>query len=44
MLDFRQGLINSTLNRILKRLHYPLQSSQNLSWVRVSRGFLIPAI
>ena len=24
MLDFRQGLINSTLNKVLKRLHYPL--------------------
>ena len=25
MLDFRQSLINSTLNRVLKRLHYPLE-------------------
>lgn len=25
MLDFRQSLINSTLNNVLKRLHYPLE-------------------
>jgi putative transposase len=25
MLDFRQSLINSTLNKVLKRLHYPLE-------------------
>ena len=25
MLDFRQSLINGTLNRVLKRLHYPLE-------------------
>ena len=25
MLDFRQSLINSTLNRVLQRLHYPLE-------------------
>ena len=24
MLDFRQSLINSTLNKVLQRLHYPL--------------------
>ena len=24
MLDFRQSLINSTLKKVLKRLHYPL--------------------
>jgi transposase-like protein len=24
MLDFRQQLINSTLNKVLQRLHYPL--------------------
>ena len=24
MLDFRQGLINRTLNKVLQRLHYPL--------------------
>ena len=24
MLDFRQSLLNSTLNQVLKRLHYPL--------------------
>jgi len=26
MLDFRQSLINSTLNKVLKRLHYPLDA------------------
>jgi len=25
MLDFRQSLINSTLQKVLKRLHYPLE-------------------
>jgi putative transposase len=25
MLDFRQSLINSTLNKVLKSLHYPLE-------------------
>ena len=25
MLDFRQSLINSTLNKVLQRLHYPLE-------------------
>ena len=25
MLDFRQQLINSTLNKVLQRLHYPLE-------------------
>ena len=25
MLDFRQSLINSTLRKVLKRLHYPLE-------------------
>jgi len=25
MLDFRRSLINSTLNKVLKRLHYPLE-------------------
>ena len=25
MHDFRQSLINSTLNKVLKRLHYPLE-------------------
>ena len=25
MLDFRQQLINSTLNKVLHRLHYPLE-------------------
>ncbi len=25
MLDFRQSLINSTLNKVLKRLHYLLE-------------------
>lgn len=25
MLDFRKNLINSTLNKVLKRLHYPLE-------------------
>ena len=25
MLDFRQSLINSTLLKLLKRLHYPLE-------------------
>src|SRR5450756_2286467 len=25
MLDFRQSLINSTLHKVLKRLHYPLE-------------------
>ena len=25
MLDFRKGLINSTLIKVLKRLHYPLE-------------------
>ena len=24
MLDFRQSLIDSTLNKVLQRLHYPL--------------------
>ena len=25
MLDFRKSLINGTLNKVLKRLHYPLE-------------------
>ena len=25
MLDFRQSLINSSLRKVLKRLHYPLE-------------------
>jgi transposase-like protein len=25
MIDFRQSLINSTLRKVLKRLHYPLE-------------------
>jgi transposase-like protein len=25
MLDFRKSLINSTLSKVLKRLHYPLE-------------------
>ena len=25
MLDFRQQLINSTLSKVLQRLHYPLE-------------------
>lgn len=25
MLDFRQSLINSTLRKVLKRLHYPFE-------------------
>jgi hypothetical protein len=25
MLDFRQSLISSTLRKVLKRLHYPLE-------------------
>ena len=25
MLDFRQSLINSTLRKVLKRLHFPLE-------------------
>ncbi|NQW85604.1 MAG: IS6 family transposase, partial [Alcaligenaceae bacterium] len=25
MLDFRKSLINSTLNKVLHRLHYPLE-------------------
>ena len=29
MLDFRQSLINSTLRKVLKRLHYPLEVMLN---------------
>ena len=25
MLDFRKNLVNSTLNKVLQRLHYPLE-------------------
>jgi putative transposase len=32
MLDCRQSLINSTLNKVPKRLHYPLEVM--LTWVR----------
>jgi hypothetical protein len=30
MLDFRQSLINSTLRKVLKRLHYSLESDVDL--------------
>ena len=32
MLDFRKSLIDSTLRKVLKRLHYPLEIM--LIWVR----------